>query len=385
MDMKQQLSEQAKRVLNEAQREAHELNHDYVGTEHLLLAILVERPEIASMLGVGIDAIRGEIAKEVTRGLVAAPPGDLPLTPRALRVINHAVVEAKVVTQSAVDVEHLLVGLINEPDGVAGQALRNLGLSLEQVRRQMHKLCLEQMAIVERAVRPLRCGARYKRKIREELLAHLNGIFEEERATSNDPHAALVAASKRFGDPVALSRQLESALPWHERMTYLAERWFGWRAPESATRMMLRVSLLTGAIFCGFMVLIMGLTYVLRGSRFADGPALRTLAAMAFLLPVAQFLIGVCYYRIRDSFFGVFGSAKSTLGAIVFAVLLALSMMACSVAAIALINASFAPALELAVQIIVASIGTAIVCTILARQHGTTEIRDVVWACLDVA
>ena len=54
--MKQQLSEQAKRVLNEAQREAHELNHDYVGTEHLLLAILVQRPEIASMLGVGVDA-----------------------------------------------------------------------------------------------------------------------------------------------------------------------------------------------------------------------------------------------------------------------------------------------------------------------------------------
>ena len=260
--------------------------------------------------------------------------------------------------------------------------MRNLGLSLEQVRRELHKMCLAQMAIVERAVRPLRCGAAHKRKVREELLAHLNGIFEQERATSSDPQAALAAASKRFGDPVELSRQLESSLPRSERMTYLIERWFGWRPPESATRMMLRVSLLTGGIFCGLIALLLGIEFIQR--HRIDAAGWRTMAAMASLMPIGQFLIGVCYYRIRDSFFGVFGSAKSTLGAMVFAGLLALSMMACSVAAIALINASLAPVLELSLQLIVASIGTAVVSTIIARQHGTTEIRDVVWACLDV-
>src|SRR4051794_18844817 len=195
------LTEPARTILSLAQREARQLNHEYVGTEHVLLALLVDRPLALAGLGVGTETVRDEITKLVSRGPAAVTPAELPLTPRARRVLAHAETEARTLNQGAVEPDHLLLGLISEPDGVAGKVLRNLGLDLARVRSERLKVHLEQMRLVERVVRPVRAGIKHKRKMREELLAHLAGIYDEEQALLNDPPAALEAAARRLGDP----------------------------------------------------------------------------------------------------------------------------------------------------------------------------------------
>ena len=98
--------------------------------EHLLLALLTEEPNALAPLNVTADDVRKEIEKLVPPGLAASTAAELPLTPRAKRAIDHAIFEAKMVEQMRVGPEHLLVGLIQEPDGVAGRALRSLGLDV---------------------------------------------------------------------------------------------------------------------------------------------------------------------------------------------------------------------------------------------------------------
>src|SRR5687768_11874195 len=183
------LTEEAQTILSLARREARRLNHEYVGTEHLLLALLIDRPLALAGLGVGAETVRGEIAKLVMRGPASVTQAELPLTPRVRRVLAHAEMEASILHQAAVEPDHLLLGLISEPDGVAGMVLRNLGLDLARVRTERLKVHLEQMRIVERIVRPVRAGIRHKRKMREELLAHLAEIYAEEHARLNDPAA----------------------------------------------------------------------------------------------------------------------------------------------------------------------------------------------------
>ncbi len=149
-----------------------------------------------------------------------APTTHLPLTPRAQRVIEIARQEATNLNQREVGTEHLMVALMLEPSGVAGQALRNLGLKLHLVAPEVLKIRIAQMKIVERAVRPVQASTARKRKMREELLAHLTEIFEEELASTRNPAAALDAAAKRFGDPSELAGELSSALPWMERVGF---------------------------------------------------------------------------------------------------------------------------------------------------------------------
>src|SRR5688500_3028373 len=232
------LTEHAQTILSIARREARQLNHGYVGTEHVLLALLIDRPLALAGLGVGAEAVRDEIDKLVAPGPAAVTQAGLPLTPRARRVLGHAETEARILSQGAVEPDHLLLGLIAEPDGVAGNVLRNLGLNLGQVRRERLKVHLEQMRIVERVVRPVRAGIAHKRKMREELLAHVAEIYTEEQARLDDPAAALKAAAQRLGDPEALARELQDAVPASERLTYHVERRLGWRPPESVARMM---------------------------------------------------------------------------------------------------------------------------------------------------
>src|SRR5262249_56512234 len=130
-------------------------------------------------------------------------------TSRANRVVEFALEEAAVVNQAQAGPEHLLIGLIREPEGVAGQVMRNLGLSLRRVWEESLKIRLSMMKIVERAVRPIKATIKYKRKVREELLGHLSATYEEEVSRDGQPFAALNRAADRFGDPGRLSRELE--------------------------------------------------------------------------------------------------------------------------------------------------------------------------------
>lgn len=136
-------TERAHRVLRLAQEEARHLNHPAVGTEHLLLGLLRDGDSVAaralSSLGVNLKAVREEVRKIVRPG-ESSPRGEMGLTPRAKRVLELAQEEARRQGVNYVGTEHILLGLMEEGEGLAAQVLGNLGLTPEKVRQQVGTL-----------------------------------------------------------------------------------------------------------------------------------------------------------------------------------------------------------------------------------------------------
>ncbi len=244
-------SEQAQVALQLALVEAQQLQHDYVGTEHVLLGLMKEPSGLAaSVLNTfRVDAamVQAEVEKLVQRGAKPVTLPQPPYTPRATLALAFAAEEAWFWNQKTIGPEHLLLGLLREPEGVAGQALRNLGLVFGDVAREVVKTRRAQMQVVERAVRPVRATTAHKRKMREELLAHLTAIYDDEFARSRNSTAGLHEAQKRFGEPAELARELDAVVPLNERIGYHFKRWLAWRAPESAARYVWRQAKLS---FC---------------------------------------------------------------------------------------------------------------------------------------
>ena len=133
-------SGRARKVLSLAQEEAQRLNHNYIGTEHLLLGLIREGEGVAakalSNLGVELHDVRRAVEHIIGRGDVAVH-GEVGLTPRAKKVIELAVDEAKRLGHRYIGTEHLLLGLIREGDGIAAGVLESLGIGLEQARAQV--------------------------------------------------------------------------------------------------------------------------------------------------------------------------------------------------------------------------------------------------------
>ncbi|HNS00569.1 MAG TPA: ATP-dependent Clp protease ATP-binding subunit, partial [Planctomycetota bacterium] len=131
-------TERAKKVLGLARREAQELNHDYIGTEHLLLGLVREGGGVAANvlrnLGVDNDRIREEVMKYMQPGPNMKVLSKLPFTPRVKKVLELSLEAAIELGHNYVGTEHLLLGLIRENDGVAAHVLLDLGLRLEEVR-----------------------------------------------------------------------------------------------------------------------------------------------------------------------------------------------------------------------------------------------------------
>jgi len=137
-------TERALRVINLAQEEARRLNHDYVGTEHLLLGLLREEEGIAARalknLGLALDRVRAEVEKMIGRG-TETPPAEIGFTPRAKKVVIELTAEeARHLGHTYIGTEHILLGLIREGEGVGAQVLLNLGADLEKVRAQVIQL-----------------------------------------------------------------------------------------------------------------------------------------------------------------------------------------------------------------------------------------------------
>ncbi|MDK2871150.1 MAG: ATP-dependent Clp protease ATP-binding subunit ClpC [bacterium] len=137
-------TERARRVINNAAQEAKSLNHDYVGTEHLLLGLTKEKDSVAARvldsLGISLDKVRQEIERIIGRGTEKVDMDQLPLTPRAKKVLELAVSEAQSMGHNYVGTEHLLLGLIKEGEGIAAQILINLGADLETVREKLFEM-----------------------------------------------------------------------------------------------------------------------------------------------------------------------------------------------------------------------------------------------------
>jgi len=137
-------TERARKVIILAKEEARRFNHDYIGTEHILLGLIREGEGVASAvlqkLGVSLENIRLEIEKLVQPGPTTQIIGDIPFTPRAKKVLELSAEEARSLGHNYIGTEHLLLGLIREGEGIASQVLLNLGLDLNTVRAEVMEL-----------------------------------------------------------------------------------------------------------------------------------------------------------------------------------------------------------------------------------------------------
>ncbi len=136
-------TERARRVLTLAQEEAQRFNHNYIGTEHLLLGLVREGDGVAAKvlgnLGVELNKVRSAVEFIIGRG-DRATSGEIGLTPRAKRVIELAVDEARRLNHSYIGTEHLLLGLVREGEGIAAGVLESLGVNLERVRGETTRI-----------------------------------------------------------------------------------------------------------------------------------------------------------------------------------------------------------------------------------------------------
>jgi ATP-dependent Clp protease ATP-binding subunit ClpA len=134
---------QARRVVVLAQEEARLLNHNFIGTEHILLGLIDERDGLAAQvlegMGISLGAVRSQVEEIVGRG-GSPPSGPFPFTPRANKVLELSLREALQLGHNYIGTEHILLGLIREGEGVAAQVLVKLGADLSRVRQQIIQL-----------------------------------------------------------------------------------------------------------------------------------------------------------------------------------------------------------------------------------------------------
>ncbi|MCI0439021.1 MAG: ATP-dependent Clp protease ATP-binding subunit [Chloroflexi bacterium] len=139
----EKFSERARRVLSLAQEEAQRFNHNYIGTEHILLGLVRETDGIAAKvlanLGVELNKVRSAVEFIIGRG-ERPTPGEIGLTPRAKKVIELAVDEARRLNHGYIGTEHLLIGLMREGEGVAAGVLESLGVNLDKVRGETSRV-----------------------------------------------------------------------------------------------------------------------------------------------------------------------------------------------------------------------------------------------------
>ncbi|MFN7671692.1 MAG: ATP-dependent Clp protease ATP-binding subunit [Planctomycetota bacterium] len=134
-------TDRAKKVMSFARQEAMKFNHEYIGTEHILLGLVQEGSGVAANvlknMTVDLEKIRHEVEKIVKTGPSMVPMGQLPFTPRAKKVLELSLEEASQLSHNYIGTEHLLLGLIRENEGIAAQVLTNLGVKLDEVREEV--------------------------------------------------------------------------------------------------------------------------------------------------------------------------------------------------------------------------------------------------------
>lgn len=144
MNMFSRFTERAKKVIILAREEAGRLNHDYIGTEHILLGLVKVgggvAAEVLEGLGLDLEKLRFEVEKMVQSGPSTLAVGEIPFTPRAKKVLDLAVEEAQAMGHNYIGTEHLLLGLAREGEGVAAQVLENSGISFENLRDKITEL-----------------------------------------------------------------------------------------------------------------------------------------------------------------------------------------------------------------------------------------------------
>ncbi len=141
--MFERFTDRARRTVVLAQHEAGLLNHNYIGTEHILLGLIHEGEGVAAKalepFGIALEGVRQQVEEIIGRGQ-QEPSGHIPFTPRAKKVLELSLDEALQLGSTYVGTEHLLLGLVGEGEGVAAQVLVNRGADLSRVRQQVLRL-----------------------------------------------------------------------------------------------------------------------------------------------------------------------------------------------------------------------------------------------------
>src|SRR3989441_4369099 len=139
-EMFERFTDRARRVVVLAQEEARMLNHNYIGTEHILLGLIHEGEGVAAKalesLSISLEAVRQQVEEIIGQGQ-AAPTGHIPFTPRAKKVLELSLREALQLGHDFIGTEHVLLGLIREGEGVAAQVLQKLGADLDRAREMV--------------------------------------------------------------------------------------------------------------------------------------------------------------------------------------------------------------------------------------------------------
>jgi ATP-dependent Clp protease ATP-binding subunit ClpA len=139
--MFERFTDRARRVVVLAQEEARLLNHNYIGTEHMLLGLIHEGEGVAAKalesLGISLEAVRAQVEEEIIGQDQSAPTGHIPFTPRPKKVFELSLREALQLGHNYIGTEHILLGLVREGEGVAAQVLVKLGADLARVRQQV--------------------------------------------------------------------------------------------------------------------------------------------------------------------------------------------------------------------------------------------------------
>jgi ATP-dependent Clp protease ATP-binding subunit ClpC len=172
--MFERFTNRARRVVVLAQEEARLLKHNYIGTEHLLLGLIHEGEGVAARalesLGISLEAVRREVEEFIGQG-ETAPSGHIPFTPRAKKIIELSLREARQLHCNNIGTEHILLGLVREGEGVAAQVLVKLGADLPRVRQQV---------VQELSVEPVEAEA-VEEDLEAEIVAAIDSVFTEHR------------------------------------------------------------------------------------------------------------------------------------------------------------------------------------------------------------
>ena len=176
--MFERFTDRARRVVVLAQEEARMLNHDYIGTEHILLALIHEENGVAAQalesLGITEEAARQQVEEITGRGQQDPPRGHIPFTPRAKKTLQLSMREAIALGHAYIGTEHILLGLVREDDGVAIRVLNGLGADPTRVRQQVIQRVHARRVQEEPGTG--RATGRGKRKELSELRGHLASL-----------------------------------------------------------------------------------------------------------------------------------------------------------------------------------------------------------------
>jgi hypothetical protein len=172
----------------------------------------------------------------------------------------------------------------------------------------------EFMVLVERAVRPVQAGPTKLTRMREELLAHLMAIHEEELVRLGNDATARVEAIRRFGDPEVLTAELQQSVKWNDRLDARLNRMYGWRPGESAVRYSARLALLLALAilpWVPFALVTTGLRRPNDETVPTTGEILRLFGGVLVFVPLFVFVLSILSIHIRDAMFGAFGATRS--------------------------------------------------------------------------